>query len=111
MALEEVRYHQLADHTLNYLLKELDQFDPDEVEAFLSMGVLKVTFADKSVCVINSHAAARQIWMAADNTAWHFSYDEKSSRWLCTRTGGELFGLVSELLSKKMGTPIAIKAG
>ena len=40
--------------------------------------------------VILSHAAARQIWVAANLAAAHFGYDEKTSRWFDTRSGEEL---------------------
>ena len=38
-------------------------------------GELRLDLRDGTKIVINSHRAARQIWMAADRTAWHFDPD------------------------------------
>ena len=42
-----------AQDLLRALLLELDAFDPDELEAESSEGVVRLTFADGSKCILN----------------------------------------------------------
>ncbi|HTV20814.1 MAG TPA: frataxin domain-containing protein, partial [Polyangiaceae bacterium] len=61
---------------------------------------------DDARYVINSHVAARQIWLAADRSAWHFD-PHADGRWLDRRTGSELWQTVQALLTKKLGRAVA----
>ena len=108
MALEERTYAKMAAKELNNLVDQLDELDPDIVEGFLSMGVLKVTFYESEVCVINSHQAAREIWMAWDAHAWHFGWDAESNTWRCTRTGIELYENVTKVVNDRTGLGVSI---
>lgn len=110
MSLDEKTYAAMADRELHNLLDQLDELDPDVVEGFLSMGVLKVTFFEKEVCVINSHQAAREIWMAYDARAWHFGWDEERGQWRCTKTDVELYDTVSKVVSKRIGREVGFTA-
>ena len=80
----------VPDAVLLDLLLRLDAFDPDEVEAESSEGVIKLSFADGSKCVLNRQSAANQMWLAEGATAWHFEFDAASSSWLDTKGRGEL---------------------
>lgn len=82
--------------------------DHDGLEADFAGDVLTLEFDDEVQFVINSHRAARQIWMSANRSAWHFNLDEGTQRWLDARGGRELRGLVSEVVSKKLGRPISV---
>lgn len=108
MSMNEKEYAKKAEAVLKHLQDELDEFDPDEVEGFLSMGVLKVTFFERDICIINSHQAAKEIWMAYDARAWHFGWKEESGAWLCTKSGDELYRVVSDTLSRRLEREIEI---
>ena len=56
----------------------------------------------------NSHSAARQIWVAANLTAGHFSYDEKTSRWFDSKTGEELWDRLGAILTERLGRPVKL---
>ena len=99
----------MADKELNNLVDQLDELDPDIVEGFLSMGVLKVTFYEKDICVINSHQAAREIWMAYDARAWHFGWDEPSRQWLCTKTDVEFYETVRQIIKQRTDLNVELK--
>jgi CyaY protein len=77
----------------------------DELFAELAGDVLTIEFSDDARYVINSHVAARQIWLAAERSAWHFDV-HPDGRWLDRRTGSELWAKVGELLTKKLGRPV-----
>ena len=110
MSLDEHTYAKMAARELNNLIDQIDELDPDEVEGFLSQGVLKLSFFDNAsdVCVINSHGAAREIWMAYDAQAWHFGWD--GGAWKAGKTNEELYDVVNRTLSRKLNKDIALKA-
>lgn len=111
MSLDEHRYAKMASRELNNLIDQIDELDPDEVEGFLSQGVLKLSFFNNAsdVCVINSHGAAREIWMAHDAQAWHFGWDEEASAWKASKTGEELYEVVNRTLSQRLKRDIALE--
>lgn len=102
--LSERDFERAADEELQKLEKRLSEVADIEVE--LSLGVLTIEFGDGAKFVINSHRAAKQIWMAADRTAWHF--DPKGDSWVATKSGEELWATVTAMLTKKLGQPIAL---
>lgn len=103
--ISEAAFDRTADETLMSLVEALG--DVDELEADLSQGVLTVKFDDGKRYVINSHRAARQIWAAAESTAWHFDWDGK--HWISTKSKDELWTLVESLVSKKLGRSIPLR--
>ena len=106
MELSESQYLSLASAELEQLLTALDEVG-DDVEAELGGDILNIEFADDSKFVINSHRAARQIWMAAGTTAWHFDYD--GERWVSSKTREELWSVVEQALSSKLGRKFTLR--
>lgn len=104
--LSERDFERAADVELQALEKELSEVADIEVE--LSLGVLTIEFGDGAKFVINSHRAAKQIWMAADRTAWHF--DPAGEKWIAPKSGDELWTTVSAALTKKLGHPVTLAA-
>jgi CyaY protein len=101
MALNESEFDQLADRTLNAIVEALADAEEEGLDADLESGVLSIEFDDGTKYVVNSHRAAKQIWMAADASAWHFDWN--GNAWLSTKTGEELWTLLRERASKKLG--------
>jgi CyaY protein len=106
--MDESLFDRIADVELSDLEKRLSELDPDELEVELSMGVLTLTFADDSKMVINSHRAARQIWMAADRQAWHFSPQSEGAAWRWRTERDELHATIVRLLSQKLGHAVTV---
>ena len=75
------------------------QFDED----------LTLEFEDDEQYVINSHQAARQIWMAAGFTAWHFDWVPGSGAWVASRSGDELWSALERAVAKKLNQPIQLR--
>jgi CyaY protein len=69
-------------------------------------GVLEVEFADGSKIIVNRHAAAREIWVAARAGGFHFRWD--GTAWRDTREGTELFAALSKLVSAQGGQPVLL---
>ncbi|MGW8182668.1 MAG: iron donor protein CyaY [Burkholderiales bacterium] len=86
-------------------------FDASGVDADIEAkgdGVLEIEFSDGSKIIVNRHAAAREIWVAARSGGFHFRYD--GHRWLNTRDGGELYTALSRLASEQSGSTVALTA-
>jgi CyaY protein len=102
-ATSEAEYDARAAPELDALVAALDAIDDDRVEAELASDILTIEFWDGAKYVINSHRAARQLWLAADRSAWHFDYAPNTGTWIASKTNDELWSTLSALISKKLG--------
>lgn len=101
-------FEKRAHAELTKLLAKIDALDL-ALEAEFAMGILTLEFPDGTKYVVNSHRAARQIWMAAERAAWHF--DERGDAWLATKSGEELYATIAGALSRKLGQPVHLAPG
>src|ERR1700733_12504246 len=83
------------------------EVDPDDVEVSTSDGVLRLDLRDGTRIVINSHRAARQIWMAAVASAWHFDPADNGS-WRAAKTGDELRPTLVRLVRERIGVALSL---
>jgi CyaY protein len=105
--MDEARFEKVAGDELTALEARLR--DQDGLEADLANGILTLEMEDGGPnIIINSHAAARQIWVAANLSAAHFGYDDKTSRWFDTRTGEELRQKLGSLISERVGRKVTL---
>jgi CyaY protein len=107
MSVEQDTFDTLADRTLSALEHALG--DVDGIDADLQGGVLTIEFVDGECFVVNSHRAARQIWMAAGASAWHFDVDVEKSQWTATKNGEELWGCIGRQIGEKLGRPLTLE--
>lgn len=106
MTLSEPEYIELAQRELDRLLRALDAVG-EELEVELSNDILTIEFPDDDAkFVINSHRAARQIWMAAGTTAWHF--DHQAGRWVASKTDEELWDVMERQLGDQLGRRVRL---
>ena len=98
-------YLRHVDELLTTLTAQLDTFDPDELEAETSEGVIKMTFEDGTRCILNRQAAAEQVWLAEGAQAWHFERDAETGRWMDTKDRGDLKAVLAEIIMRKLGRP------
>ena len=104
--LSERDFEVAADRALHKLEQGLN--DLTGLEADLESGILTVEFDDGVKYVINSHRAARQIWMAAERNAWHFDYVAADDRWKASKTGEELWALLEQVIARKIGGTVSL---
>ena len=105
-ALSEQKFEKRADETLRALDRALSEVDGTEVD--LESGILTIEFSDGTKYVVNSHRAARQIWMAAERNAWHFDYREEDARWIASKTGDELWQAIDGVVSRKLERAVGL---
>lgn len=106
--LSEAEYDAVAEHELKALIASLDAITSDDIEAELASDILTIEFSDGARYVVNSHRAARQIWMAAERSAWHFDFQRADKAWVAAKTGDELWATLARLLSEKLGAPVQL---
>lgn len=106
--MDEAKFLELADAELAELETLIeDATDACEIDCDIEMqagGILQLEFENGSKIIINRHAAAREIWVAARSGGFHFRNQE--GRWLGTRDGAELHAVLSELISQQAGEAV-----
>lgn len=69
-------------------------------------GIIEIEFGNGSKIIVNRHAAAREIWLAAKSGGFHFR--PEGGRWVGTRDGEELMAALSRTLSEQAGTEVKL---
>jgi len=109
--LTESDYDALATPELQRLIASLDTLTErldEALEAELASDILTIEFADGTRYVLNSHRAARQIWLSAERSAWHFDYVPAAKTWVAAKSGDELWSTLTRLLSTKLGLAVTL---
>ena len=105
--MDDASFDRVARDELHELENAFAEIDPDDVEVSASDGVLRLELRDGTRIVINSHRAARQIWMAAVASAWHFDPSSDGS-WRANKTGEELRPTLARLLRERIGLSVSL---
>lgn len=104
--MDEREFEKVAGEALAKLAAALENVDGLDVD--LEGGILTLAFDDRTKFVVNSHSAARQIWLSANMTAWHFSF--AGGEWKDARSGAELFAELGSLVSGKLAQPVRLRS-
>ena len=105
--MDESRYEKIAADALRRVVDLYEEVDADDADVEPSGDVVRITHRDGSVVVVNTQRPARQIWLAGGRSAWHFSYDEASERWLDDKgRGDELFATIRRLTRDAIGVAL-----
>ncbi|MFT3692962.1 MAG: iron donor protein CyaY [Kofleriaceae bacterium] len=105
--MDEAAFDHAAHEELAAIEDAFSDVDPDQVEVEVSDGVLRLDLRDGTKIVINSHRAARQIWMAAISTAWHFD-PVADHKWVASKSGEELRQTLRDLVHKRIGLQLGL---
>ncbi len=104
--MDESTYQQLADKTFRAIDAMLEDVDADAVDVERAGDVVTLTFATGKKCVVNTQRPTRQIWLAADARAWHFSWD--GTKWLDDKGQGiELMSKIAGIVKDHAGITVA----
>jgi CyaY protein len=105
--MDESTYQTLADATFRSIGDAFESIDPELVDCEAAGDVVTLTLASGKKCVVNTQRPTRQIWLAANARAWHFSWDESSRRWMDDKgRGEELFATLSRIVKDATGTEV-----
>ena len=107
--MDESAYQHLADATFKRIEDALKDVDADDVDVERSGDVVTLTFKGNKRCVMNTQRPTRQIWLAANSRAWHFSYDTARQAWVDDKQPTvELFGTVEDIVRQASGVTIRV---
>ena len=109
--MDEPVFDRVARDELRLIEDAFADIDPDLVEVSTSDGVLRLDLKDGTKIVINSHRAARQIWLAAVASAWHFdppTVDGAGGAWRASKSGDELRPTIVKLLRERIGLELSL---
>jgi CyaY protein len=99
--MDEREFETRAAQALAAIEQALEAAELDADFELKEGGILEIEFEDGSKIIINRHAAAREIWVAARSGGFHFRWD--GAAWRNTRDGSELFAALSNLVSQQLG--------
>ena len=105
--MNEAEFLSRSEQALHSIEQALEASGVDADFELKDGGVLEIEFADGSKLIVNRHAAAREIWLAARSGGFHFRWD--GAAWRDTRDGSELFAALSKLVSAHSGQPVRLK--
>jgi CyaY protein len=112
--MDEASFDKAARDELRHIEDSFADIDPDDVDVTTSDGVLRLDLRDGTKIVINSHRAARQIWMAAVASAWHFdpvgeaASTPSGTRWVAPKSGEELHATLTRLVRERIGVDLRL---
>lgn len=104
--MEDKEFNALADAALARIEAALEACEADIDFELAAGGVLEIEFADGSKIIVNRHAVAREVWVAAKAGGFHFRWDGQA--WLDTRDGAELLAKLSTLASQQAGEVVTL---
>lgn len=99
--MNESEFAALAGTAMADIERRLEASGADIDFELAAGGVLEIEFADGSKIIVNRHAAAREIWVAARAGGFHFRHD--GGAWRDTRDGEELLAKLARLASAQAG--------
>jgi CyaY protein len=107
--MDETQYLALVDQAFRRIGDALENVDSELVDCDAAGDVVTLTFAGRKKCILNTQRPTRQIWMAANARAWHFSWDETGRRWLDDKgRGDELFATLARVIKESAGIDVAL---
>ena len=104
--MNDSEFDSAADAALERIDAALEASGADLDVAMVIAGVLEIELHDGSKIIVNRHAAAQELWVAARSGGFHFRWDGES--WRDTRDGSELFAALSALISAQSGAAVSL---
>ena len=94
--MNDSEFNVLADAALAKIEALLEASEADLDFSTVASGVIEIELAGGEKIVVNRHAAAQEIWIAARSGGFHFRWD--GAHWRDTRDGRELLAALQALL-------------
>ena len=105
--MDEREFRKRTDAIYKAVIERLDTEDPDDIEAEMSAGVVKIRLKSGKIFVLNHQAPLREVWYAAGDRAWHFQYEASTAKWVDPRNFDELAATLSATITRAAGRAVA----
>jgi CyaY protein len=101
---DERTFQELAGTAFRAIGDALERVDADLVDFDSAGDVMTLTMRRTQKCIVNTQRAARQIWLAANAKAWHFSWDPRAREWVEDKgRGDELLSTIARIVREASG--------
>ena len=107
--MDEPTYQQLADAAFRAIGDAFEDVDPEVVDCEQAGDVVTLTLRGGKRCIVNTQRPTRQIWLAANAQAWHFSLG-RGEEGVARRQGdapGDLFATIARIVKDATGADVA----
>lgn len=105
--MNDSEFNDLTDAVLRQIEAGLEASGADLDFETPTGGVLEIEFADRNKIIVNRHAAAGEVWVAARSGGFHYRWD--GAVWRDSRDGSELLAVLSKLVSVQAGAPVDLR--
>ncbi|MDP9148324.1 MAG: iron donor protein CyaY [Myxococcota bacterium] len=106
--MDDSTYQRLADAVFRAVGDAFEEVDPDVVDCEVAGDVVTLTLPGAKRCILNTQRPTRQIWLAANARAWHFSWDGAAQKWVDDKgRGDELYATIARLVRESTGVELA----
>lgn len=95
--MNDTEFHQLVDIQMQNIEEAIDESEAD-VDYEVTGNVMTLEFENRSQIIINRQEPMREIWLASKSGGFHFKLVD--DKWICSKTGMELFEMVKEECEK-----------
>lgn len=103
----DVEYMDLAEAALSAIETACDRLNDEadvDIDNQRTGGLLNLFLGAGGQVVINLQKPLHEIWLAARRGGFHFKWN--GEKWTDTKTGMELFALLSEVTSEQTGRAV-----
>jgi CyaY protein len=105
--MDESHYQKLADAAFRRVEDLFRDIDTEDVDCERAGDVLSLLFKNGTKCIVNTQRPTRQIWVAANARAWHFSYDDARGEWRSDKDANtELFAQLRAIVKDAAGIEV-----
>lgn len=105
--MNETTFLRRADEAFRTIGDAFEDVDPDAVDCEVAGDVVTLALRGGKKYVVNTQRPTRQIWLAAAARAWHFTYDEATSRWMDDKgSGQDLYGVLAGVILEGAGVDV-----
>jgi CyaY protein len=109
--MDERTFLQRAEAAFRLIEDACDSVDSDVVDCEMAGDVVTLTLMGVKKCIVNTQRPTRQLWLAANARAWHFSWDDAKGAWLDDRgLGEELFATIARVVNESTGANMRFEA-
>jgi CyaY protein len=106
--MDETTYQRLADEAFRAIGDAFEDVDSELADCEVAGDVVTIVLKGGKKCVVNTQRPARQIWLAANARAWHFSWDEPTRRWVDDKgRGEELLATLARIVKEAAGVDLS----
>jgi iron donor protein CyaY len=109
--LAEHDFQKKADALFDDLKKRLLNLgDEHNFDVEGESGKLEVIFEEPEPArfVISPNTPIREIWVSALSTSFKLAWSEARSTFILQKTGEDLYGVMSRVISQQLGTPVTV---